>query len=191
MLQLGKIKVAKEKFYGAKISIKINADNIVISKLVETNNDSKYLCEYLGDFIRSLVLILPKTSGHAKTFKIKDKNVLMSFFIDDENLLEKFKSIWTKIEDLKNIEMHVLPVYNDRYIKSKIRTSGNKDYPNFHGLYMIINIDLKDAVILTTCVVKDNDKFYPQLFLEEALILQSWFELVKVKLEKLVEGNES
>ena len=31
------------------------------------------------------------------------------------------------------------------------------------------NITLKNAVILTTCVIKDSDKFYPQLFLEEAL----------------------
>ena len=46
--------------------------------------------------------------------------------------------------------------------------------------HMIINIDLKDAVTLTTCIAKDNDQFYLQLFLEEALILQTWFELVKV-----------
>ena len=38
---------------------------------------------------------------------------------------------------------------------------------------MIINIDLKDAVTLTTRIAKDNDQFYLQLFLEEALILQT------------------
>ena len=45
----------------------------------------------------------------------------MFFRIDDEELLEKYKAIWTKIEGLKNIELNVLPVYNDRYIKTKIR----------------------------------------------------------------------
>ena len=30
-------------------------------------------------------------------------------------------------------------------------------------------ITLKDAVILMTCVIKDGDKFYHELFLEEAL----------------------
>ena len=44
----------------------------------------------------------------------------MSFRIDDENLLEKYKTIWTKNEDLKNIELNALPVYDDRYIKPKI-----------------------------------------------------------------------
>ena len=36
------------------------------------------------------------------TFKVKDKNnKLISFRINDEKLLEKYKAIWTKIEDLK------------------------------------------------------------------------------------------
>ena len=64
---------------------------------------------------------MPKMSGCIKTFKVKDrdkdKNIkLMSFGIDDEKLLEKKKAIWTKIEDLKNIELNVLPVYDNRYV---------------------------------------------------------------------------
>ena len=38
-----------------------------------------------------------------------------------EKLLEKCKAIWTKIEDLKDIKLNALPVYNDQYIKIKIR----------------------------------------------------------------------
>ena len=39
-------------------------------------------------------------SGYVKTFKVEDKiNKLMSFRIDDEKLLEKYKAIWTKIKD--------------------------------------------------------------------------------------------
>ena len=41
------------------------------------------------------------------TFKPKDEDKskndkLMSFRIDDKKLLEKYKTIWTKTEDLKN-----------------------------------------------------------------------------------------
>ena len=46
----------------------------------------------------------------------------MPVSIDNEKLLERYKTIWTKIEDLKNIELNALPVYDDRYIKTKIRT---------------------------------------------------------------------
>ena len=34
---------------------------------------------------------------------------MTSFRIDDETLLEKYKTVWTKIEDLKNIELNALP----------------------------------------------------------------------------------
>ena len=44
---------------------------------------------------------------------------MMSFRTDDEKLLEKYKTTWTKIEDLENIELNTLPVYDDRYIKPK------------------------------------------------------------------------
>ena len=85
--------------------------------------------------IRSIVLIMPKISGYVKTFKVKEGgNKLMSFRIDDEKLLEKYKTIWTKIEDLKNIDLDVLPVHDNRYIKTKIRTHGEKVYTNFFGL---------------------------------------------------------
>ena len=47
---------------------------------------------------------------YVKKFKVKDgdkdeNNKLMSFRIDDEKLLEKYKTIWMKIEDLKNIDI--------------------------------------------------------------------------------------
>ena len=55
-------------------------------------------------------------SGYAKTLKVKKgDNKLMFFCIDDEKLLEKYKAIWTKIEDLKNIELNALRVYDDSY----------------------------------------------------------------------------
>ena len=61
----------------------------------------------------------------------------MSFRIDNRRLLEKDKTIWTKIEDLKNTELNALPVYDDRYIKIKIRTYGDKVYTNFPGLNVL------------------------------------------------------
>ena len=58
----------------------------------------------------------------------------MSFRGDDEKWLEKFRAIWTKIEDLKNIKLNALSVYDNRYIKIKIRTYDNKVYTNFRDL---------------------------------------------------------
>ena len=82
----------------------VSVDYIVISKLVKTKANSKYLIDIKFDkAIRPSVLIMPKMIGYLKTFKSKgDKhksNTLMSFCIIF--LLEKFKAIWTKIEHLK------------------------------------------------------------------------------------------
>ena len=57
----------------------------------------------------------------------------MFFRIDYEKLLEKYRAIWTKIECLKNIK---LKVYDDRCIKTKIRTFTDKVYANFCDLNM-------------------------------------------------------
>ena len=79
--------------------------DVHVDNTVKTN--SKYLIGIKFDKpIRRLALIMPKMSRYAKAFKVKEEhkdknNKLMSFHIDDEKLLEKYKAIWTKIEDLK------------------------------------------------------------------------------------------
>ena len=67
--------------------------------------------------IRPLVLILPKMSEYVKTFKDVDEdkdnnknNKFISLGINDDKLLENYKTIWTKIEDLQNTELKVLPL---------------------------------------------------------------------------------
>ena len=47
-----------------------------------------------------------KMSGYVKTFKVRKgdtdkRNKFMSFRIDNERLLEKYKAIWNNIGDLK------------------------------------------------------------------------------------------
>ena len=101
----------------------VNVDNIVISKLVKAKTNSKYCIGYLDKAIRPLVFIMPKMCGYVKTFKVKEgdkdkSNKLMSFRIDDEKLLEKCKAIC--------IELNALPVYDDKYIETKLRTYGDK-----------------------------------------------------------------
>ena len=55
----------------------------------------------------------------------------MSFCIDDENLLEKYEAIQTMTEDFKKVKLNSLPVYDDRYIKTKISAYVDKIYTNF------------------------------------------------------------
>ena len=112
---------------------------------------------------------MPKMSGYVKTFKVKEgNNKLMSFRIDDEKLLEKYKAIRIKIEDLKNIKLNALPVHDDRYIKTKIRTFGDKVYTNFRGL----NVPEDDkeceyfTVISIDFLLVYDTKYYLQVYLD-------------------------
>ena len=69
--------------------------------------------------IKPLLLILPNT--------FKDKNNrLISFCIDDNKLLKKYKITWIKIGDLKNIKLNAFPVYDGKYIKAKMRKYADK-----------------------------------------------------------------
>ena len=52
----------------------------------------------LDSFIRLVIFIMPKTSGYAKNF---NDNKLISFSIDHDNLLEKYKGVWSKIVESK------------------------------------------------------------------------------------------
>ena len=122
-----------------------------------------------------LVLIMPKMSGCVKTNKVKDgdkdkNNKLMSLERDDEKLLEKYKDVWTKIEDLKNIKLNMLPVYDDRYIKKK-RIYSDKVYTNFRGF----NAPESDtecesfAVISIDSLLVYKNKYYLQVYLDNCV----------------------
>ena len=96
-----------------------------------------------------MVLILPKMRRYVRTFTDKDNdkdnkmsgsvetfkdNKLTSFHIDDYNLLEKYRTIWTKIKDLQNAILNSLLVDDERYKQNKIKTYADKIYTNFHSL---------------------------------------------------------
>ena len=115
---------------------------------------------------------MTKRSRYVKTFKVKDEdkdknNKLMSFRIDHENLLQKYKTIWTKIEDLKHIELNALPVYDERCKKTKIGTNGDKVCTNFRGLNVPeddVECESFTVISIDSLLVYEN-KYYLQVCL--------------------------
>ena len=92
----------------------------------------------------------------------------MSFHIKNEKLLQKYKTIWPKTKDLKIFELNAWPFYDDRYIKTKIRTYGDKVYTNFRGL----NVPDDDiecesfTVISINSLLAFDEKYYLQVDLD-------------------------
>ena len=108
-------------------------------------------------------------SGYVEKFKVKEgENTLMPFPIDDEKLLEKYEAAWTKIEDLQNIESNALPVYDDRYIKTKIRTYSDKSFIIFRGLNVTeddIECESFTVISIDFLLIYDK-KYYLQVYLD-------------------------
>ena len=101
--------------------------------------------------------------------KVEDnKSKLMSLCINDEKLSGKYKAIWPKIEDLKKIKLNTLPVYDDRYIKTKITTFGDKFYTNIRDLYVPegdIECESFTVISIYSLLVCDK-KYYLQVYLD-------------------------
>ena len=93
----------------------------------------------------------------------------MSFHIDDETLLGKYKAISTKTEDLKNFELVAWPAYDDRYIKTKIRIYADEVYTNFHGLNILEDDIECFTIICIDSLLVYNEKYYLQVFLDNCI----------------------
>ena len=66
--------------------------------------------------------MLPKTSTYIK--KYDGQTIWIYFFIDDDDLLEKYNTFQDKVSaDIKK-EFDNKPVYNKNYLKTKIKSLG-------------------------------------------------------------------
>ena len=55
-----------------------------------------------------------------------DETTYVSFLIKDNELLEKFNEIWEKVKNNLKKEFDSEPVYNERYLKVKIKSYNEK-----------------------------------------------------------------
>ena len=55
------------------------------------------------------------------------------FFIKDEKLLGKYNEIWKNVSNIIKKEFDSKTVYNEKYIKTKIKSYNGKISTNFHN----------------------------------------------------------
>ena len=80
--------------------------------------------------IKPLCIFLLKTSACGKDFK---ETKYMSFLIKDHKLLEKYNEIWEKVEIIIKKEFGSEPLYNEKYLKAKIKSFNGIINTNFHN----------------------------------------------------------
>ena len=66
-----------------------------------------------------------------KYFKTGGKN--MSFIVKDDNVLDKYNKTWNKIKEKVNIIFHSVPIYDETYIKAKVREFDGEIKKNILG----------------------------------------------------------
>ena len=111
----------------------VNVDQIVVSdKFKHNSNGFKYFIGYLeSGIVKPLCIISPQISGYIKYFENGSKN--MSFLIKDNEVWDKYDEIWNAIENKLGIKFHSNPVYEQKYLKAKVREFDCVIKTNFLG----------------------------------------------------------
>ena len=105
-------------------------------------------------------------SGYIKYFENGGKN--KSFIVKDDNVLDKYNKIWDQIKEKLNIKFHSKPVYDEKYLKVKVRefdsvvkTNLGNEVPKENMHFTCI------ACVTIDSVMRMDKKDYPQAYLEE------------------------
>ena len=76
-----------------------------------------------------------------------------------------------------------MPVYDDRYIKTKIRTYGDKVYTNFRGLYVPQECESFTVISIDSLLVYEN-KYYLEVYLNNCA-----YRIANKEMTDYLDGN--
>ena len=107
------------------------------------------------------------SSGYIKYFENESKN--MSFLIKDDEVRDKYDKTQDVIKDKLGIEFHSKPVYEYKYVKTKVKEFDGVIKTNFLGN------DMPKENMHYTCiacitidsVMRIDQKNHPQVYLEQ------------------------
>ena len=89
-------------------------------KIKHSDKSFKYFIGYQEDeIVKPLCIILPQMSEYFKYFENGGKK--MSFLIKDDEVWEKYDEIWDAVKNKLGIQFHCKPVYDQKYLKAKVR----------------------------------------------------------------------
>ena len=103
----------------------------------------------------------------SNTLKTGAKTCL--FLIKDEQVWEKYEQIWDVIKTKLGTKFHSEPIYEQKYLKAKVRASNSVIKTNFLGNDMPkVNMHYTCIACITIdSVMRTDKKNHPQVYLEE------------------------
>ena len=188
-LKFDNIRVNKKEFHKSKQPINlmsVNVDQIFVSdKFKYSDEGYKYFIGYQeNEIAKPLCIILPQISGYIKYFKNGVKN--MSFFLKNDKVLDKYNEIWDAIKNKLKIKFHSLPVYDEKYLKTKVREYGGKVKTNFlgNGVPEENSHYTRVACITIDSIMRMEKKNHPQVYLKECK-----YKIKKIQMSRFI-NNE-
>ena len=171
-LKLNNIKINKKEFHKSNQAIDldlITTDKIVVSdKFKHSEEGYKYFIGYQENkIVQPLCIILPQMNGYIKYFDNGGKN--MSFLIKNNKVWEKYEDIWNIIKNKLSIEFNSKPIYENKYLKAKVREFDGDIKTKFlsNGLPKENTYYTCIASITIDSVLRINQENYPQVYLED------------------------
>ena len=137
-------------------------------KFKHNDDGFKYFIGYKeGEIAKRLCIILPQMTEYMKYFENGRKN--MSFVIKDDDVLDKYNEIWDKIKETLSIKFHSMPVYDEKYIKAKVREFNGVIKTNFLGDKIPRESMHYTCIVCITIdsVLTMEKKNYRQVYLEQ------------------------
>ena len=135
-LKFNNIRVNKKEFHRSKQAIEldlVDTGKIVVSDRFKHSEEGfKYFIGYQEDeIVKPLCIILPQMNGYIKYFKNGGKN--MSLLVKNSEVWEKYEDISDVIKNKLNIKFHTEPIYENKYLKTKVREFDGRIKTNFLG----------------------------------------------------------
>ena len=161
-------------------------------KFKHSNGGFKYFIGYKeSEIVKPLRIILPQMTGYIKYFENGRKN--MSFVIKDDDVLDKYNEIWDKIKKTLCIKFHSMSVYDEKYIKAKVREFNGVIKTNFLGDEVPKENEHYTCIACITIdsIMRMEEKNYPQVYLEECKYRMKRTKITKFIKAELKSGSES
>ena len=171
-LTFNNFRLNKKEFHKSKEPIELMSvitDQVVVSDKFKHNNEGfRYFIGYQeGGIVKPLCIILSQMNGYIKYFENGAKN--MSFLIKNDKVWKKYEQIWDVIKNKLGIKCHSEPIYEQKYLKSRVTEFDGVIKMNFLG-----NDMPKENMYYTciTCitinsVIGIDKKSHPQVYLKE------------------------
>ena len=110
-------------------------------------------------------------TGYIKYFENGGKN--MSVRIKDDDVLHKYNEIWDKIKNTLKIKFHSMPIYDEKYIKAKVR--------EFNHVINFLSSEIPKVNVHYTCIACIT---IDSIIRMEKILFTGLFRRVQIQIKK-------